>query len=328
MKASYILRRLVYSAAAFGVSASIAFFILHLMPGDYITQYLEQIYIIAPPDIVQAYNQVYGLDRPLIEQYFDYISGIVFFNWGYSLIYSQPVFDVIINKLIWTLIIFIPATILSIIAGIALGAYSGWKHGSRIDITLLNGMIFLRAIPSYWLALMVLLIFAYYLGLFPMGGYVGFGALDTGIDPIDVLNHAILPIFVLFLIAVTGIYYLMRNSMLMTIGEDYITTARAKGLDDMTILRKHAMKNAMLPMVTSISLQCAAMLSGSIFVETVFSWPGLGMLTYEAIRVRDIPLLQGILLMDTLIVIFANIGADLVYHLIDPRVEVGEDAAN
>jgi peptide/nickel transport system permease protein len=113
--------------------------------------------------------------------------------------------------------------------------------------------------------------------------------------------------------------------MLMTAGEDYIVTARAKGLDDPTILRRHAMRNAMLPTVTMIAFQCARMLAGSIFVETIFSWPGLGMLTYEAIEIRDFPLLQGVLLIDTLFVIAANIGADMIYPFIDPRVEVGGD---
>lgn len=326
MRAAYLLRRLLYSAVAFGISVTIMFVILRLMPGDYITLYLEGIYVIAPPEVVQAYNQAYGLDRPLIDQYFSYFLGILQGDWGYSLSYSRPVLDVISEKLVWTLVILLPATILSIIAGIAIGAYSGWRRGSKADVALLNGMIFLRAIPSYWLALMILLVFAFYLDLFPLGGYVSLSALDTGIDPLDVLNHAALPIFTLFLFSVTGTYYLMRNSMLMTAGEDYIVTARAKGLDDMTILRRHALKNAMLPMVTRVALQCAGMLTGSIFVETIFSWPGIGMLTFEALQVRDLPLLQGILLMDTLIVIVANIGADMIYPFVDPRVEVGNDA--
>ncbi len=325
MRSAYVLRRLLYSALAFGISVTIMFVILHFMPGDYITGYLESIYTIAPPEVVEAYNHAYGLDRPLIEQYFSYFFGVLQGDWGYSLSYGRPVLDVVCEKLIWTLVILLPATALAVVAGIAIGAYSGWKRGSKADIALLNGMIFLRAIPSYWLALMILVIFAYYLGLFPLGGYVSLSALNTGIDLLDVMSHAALPIFTLFLFSVTGIYYLMRNSMLMTAGEDYIVTARAKGLDDPTILRRHAMRNAMLPTVTMIAFQCARMLAGSIFVETIFSWPGLGMLTYEAIEIRDFPLLQGVLLIDTLFVIAANIGADMIYPFIDPRVEVGGD---
>ncbi|MFA6653457.1 MAG: ABC transporter permease [Candidatus Delongbacteria bacterium] len=323
MRLAYVLRRLLYSALAFGISVTIMFAILHFMPGDYITQYLEAIYTIAPPEVVEAYNHAYGLDRPLIEQYFSYLIGVLQGDWGYSLSYSRPVLDVVCEKLVWTLVLLLPATVLSAIVGIVIGAYSGWKRGSKADIALLNGMIFLRAIPSYWLALVILIIFAFYLGFFPLGGYVSLSALDTGIDPLDVMSHAALPIFTLFLFSVTGIYYLMRNSMLMTAGEDYIVTARSKGLDDPTILWRHAVRNAMLPTVTMIAFQCARMLAGSIFVETVFSWPGLGMLTYEAIEVRDFPLLQGILLIDTLFVIVANIGADMIYPFIDPRVEVG-----
>lgn len=325
MKGVYIIKRLLTSLAAFCISVTIMFILLRLMPGDYITMYLETIYRYAPPDVVQAFNHVYGFDRPILEQYLLYLIDAFQGNWGYSLIYKVPVLAVIGEKLVWTMVILVPATALAILAGIGIGAYSGWKRGSRTDITLLNGMIFIRAIPSYWLALMILIIFGYYLNLFPLGGYVDTSALTTGIDPFDVANHAVLPILTLFLFSVTGTYYLMRNSMLMTAGEDYITTARAKGLDELTILRKHAIKNAMLPMVTMITLECAGMITGSIFVETIFSWPGLGMLTYKALVFRDLPLLQGILLIDTLLIIVANIAADLIYPLIDPRVQVGED---
>lgn len=326
MRAAYLLRRLLYSGLAFGVSITITFVILHLIPGDFITQYLKEFYVIAPPEIVTAYNHAYGLDRPLIDQYVSYLLGVLRGDWGYSLSYERPVLSVIGEKLIWTLVILLPATVLSIFAGIAIGAYSGWKRGSKTDIALLNGMILLRAIPSYWLALMILLIFAFYLGLFPLGGYVSLSALDRGIDPLNVLNHAALPIVTLFLFSVTGTYYLMRNSILMTAGEDYITTARAKGLNDLQILRRHALRNALLPMMTMVALECAGMIGGSIFVETIFSWPGLGLLTYEALKVRDLPLLQGILLIDTLILIVANISVDLIYPYIDPRVEVGDNA--
>jgi peptide/nickel transport system permease protein len=325
MRASYLLRRLLYSGLAFGVSITITFLILHLIPGDFITQYLKAFYVIAPPEVVTAYNHAYGLDRPLIDQYFSYLLGVFQGDWGYSLSYNRPVLDVIDEKLIWTLVILLPATVLSSIAGIAIGAYSGWRRGSKADIALLNGMIFLRAIPSYWLALMILLIFAFYLRLFPLGGYVSLSALNTGIDPLNVLTHAALPILTLFLFSVTGTYYLMRNSILMTAGEDYIITARAKGLNNQQILRRHALRNALLPMMTMIALQCAGMIGGSIFVETIFSWPGLGQLTYESLKVRDLPLLQGILLIDTLIIIVANICVDLIYPYIDPRVEVGDD---
>jgi len=326
MNGIYLLKRLATSFAAFCIAVTIMFALLRLMPGDYITMYLESIYRYAPPDVVETFNRVYGLDRPILEQYFTYLLDAFRGNWGYSFIYKVPVLTVIGEKLAWTLIILLPATILATLAGIGIGAYSGWRRGSKADVGLLNGMIFIRAIPSYWLALMILIIFAYYLNLFPLGGYVDTSALATGIDPLDVANHAVLPILTLFLFSVTGTYYLMRNSMLMTAGEDYITTARAKGLDELTILRKHALKNAMLPMVTLITLECAGMITGSIFVETIFSWPGLGMLTYKALAARDLPLLQGILLIDTLFVIAANIAADLIYPLVDPRVQVGDDA--
>jgi len=192
-------------------------------------------------------------------------------------------------------------------------------------MSLFNIMIIIRAIPSYWWAIMAIFIFGYSFRLFPTGGYTSISILTLGINPVDVLYHAILPVAVLTLTITAGNYYLMRNSMISVIGEDYITTARIKGLSEHSVLWHHALKNAMLPVVTVATLQCASIVTGSIFVETVFSWPGLGLLTTEAIRARDLPLLEGIFLLDTFVVILANLVADTLYPLIDPRVRTGDD---
>jgi peptide/nickel transport system permease protein len=323
MEARYILRRLCYCGLAFFASITITFLLLYFMPGDYITHYFMEISRTAPLDIVEHYRHVYGMDQPLLEQYANYVVAIIHGDWGYSLEYGLPVFSLIGEKLYWTLLIMVPSLILSTIIGGGAGAWSGWKRGTRGDMTLLSSMLFFRAIPSYWLAIMVMLVFACYLGWFPIGGYMSVNVLYSGYDIYDVLHHAALPILTTTLLGLTGTYYLMRNSMLMTIGEDYITTARAKGLKENVILRKHAARNALLPMVTMVSMQCAHMITGSIFIETIFSWPGMGMLTFNALDVRDIPLLQGIFLMDALVLIAVNFAADMLYPLVDPRVEEG-----
>jgi len=322
IKNFYFFKRIVYCAFVFLVSMSITFVVLHLMPGDFIESMMPYLAAVHP-EFSETFRESFGLNRPITEQYVLYVVNILQGNWGYSFQYAAPVFDIIAEKVVWTLIILLPATVFSALAGVATGAYSGWKDGSKIDISLLNLMVFVGAVPSYWWAIMAILIFSYSLGLFPLGGIVGLDALTTGIDPLDVLHHALLPIIVLTLSSIPGTYYFMRNSMLMTLGEGYILTARAKGVRERDILRHHALKNAMLPMITIVSLQCASMITGSIFIETIFSWPGLGLLTFDALSARDLPLLEGIFLIDTLIVIIANFTADLLYSVADPRVQVG-----
>lgn len=323
MKPAYLCTRLAFCMVTFLLSITITFVILHLMPGDYITNYLLALGNSVPKDVVEAFQIQYGLDKPLWEQYIIYIGNILHGNWGYSYQYCVPVFPLIMRKLGWTCVLIIPSILIGLIGGIAIGAYSGWRTGSKTDMALFNGMIFVRAVPSYWWAIMALLIFGAYLQLFPLGGYSDITVLTTGLTISGVLYHAALPVIVLSVLFITGNYYLMRNSMVSVVGEDYITTARAKGLDDGSVLKHHAMRNAVIPLVTAATIQCAMLTSGSIFIETVFSWPGLGLLTSEALQARDLPLLQGIFLVDTLLIIGANLAADIIYPVLDPRVTVG-----
>jgi len=321
MRIGYLGWRMAYSIFAFLISMTITFSLLHLMPGDYlhaILPYLAE----KNPQATVLFQEQFGLNKPLIEQYTLYMGNVLGGNWGYSIHYGLPVVAVISEKLYWTMLIFIPATLLSILIGMAIGSYSGWTCGSNLDSITFKIMIFLGAVPSYWWALFLILVLGYYLNLFPLGGYVGIETLERGVDPLDVAHHAILPIISLTIVSIPGIYYLMRNSMISTFGEDYILNARSKGFSETYILRHHALRNALLPMLTVLAMEMAHMIMGSVFIETIFSWPGMGLLTYEALRVRDIPLLQGIFLMDTLIIIIANAAADFSYPLVDPRVKV------
>jgi peptide/nickel transport system permease protein len=323
MRIEYMIWRIFYSMLAFVISVTLTFVLLHAMPGDYlhaILPYLAE----KNPLAMELFRKQFGLDRSLVEQYVLYVLNILQGNWGYSIQYGQPVTNVIMVKLCWTMVILLPATLFSMLIGLAIGSYSGWTSGSSADSLVFKIMIFLGAVPSYWWAIFLILFLAFYLGLFPLGGYMSIKALDEGLQPYDVLYHAVLPIVALTLTTVPGIYYLMRNSMLHTVGQDYILTARSKGLGEMEILWHHALKNALLPMVTLMAMELAHMIMGSVFVETIFSWPGTGYLTYEALRVRDLPLLQGIFLLDTLIIILANMATDFSYPFIDPRAEVGE----
>jgi len=325
ISARYFLKRLCYSGAAFFVCITITFFLLHLMPGDYITNYLLSLTNTIPKEAVDQFYHQFGLDLPLQDQYILYICNILQGQWGYSYQYSLPVFSLILEKLSWSLILLFPATIMGIAIGMVLGAWSGWKSGGKKDLALFNVMIVIRAIPEFWWAIMAVMIFGFYLHMFPLGGYSSIGILSAGLNPWDVLYHAILPISLLTFFIATGNYYMMRNSMIAVIGEDYITTARAKGVPEHAILWRHALKNALLPMVTMTTFQVAGILMGNIFIETVFSWPGIGFMTTEALRMRDLPLLEGIFLLDSLMTIGAMLVADILVSYIDPRIRMGSD---
>jgi len=321
----YLLRRLGYSGASFFVCITITFFLLHLMPGDYITNYLLSLSNSIPQAAVDQFRHQFGLDLPISDQYILYIVNILHGQWGYSYAYGQPVFSMITEKLSWSLIIVVPATVLGILIGIIIGAWSGWKSGGKKDLALFNIMIVIRAIPEFWWAIMAVLVFSFYLRWFPLGGFSSISVLSSGLSIPDLLYHAILPIALMTFFIATGNYYVMRNSMIAVIGEDYITTARAKGLDERSILWRHALKNALLPMVTITTFQCAAIIMGNVFIETVFSWPGIGFLTTEALNNRDLPLLEGIFLLDSLMTICAMLLADIFSSIIDPRIRMGND---
>jgi len=322
---NYLLKRICYSGAAFFVSVTLTFFLLHMMPGDYITNYLLSLTNALPKETVAQFYHQFGLDLPLTEQYVLYFSNILQGHWGYSYAYSVPVFSLIVEKLSWSLVLLLPATILGILIGTVLGARSGWKSGGKKDFALFNVMIAIRAIPEFWWAIMAVMVFAFYLKWFPLWGYTSINVLYSGISVPDVLYHAILPVTLMTFFIATGNYYVMRNSMISVIGEDYITTARAKGLSEREILWRHALANALLPIITITTFQIAAIIMGNVFVETVFSWPGIGLLTTDALRMRDLPLLEGIFILDTIMSIAAMLVADVLSSIIDPRIRMGKD---
>ncbi len=321
----YLLRRICYSGTSFFVCVTITFFLLHLMPGDYITNYLLSLSNTIPQAAVDQFRHQFGLDLPLTDQYVLYILNILHGQWGYSYAYGTPVFPMIAEKLSWSLIIIVPATVLGILLGTVIGAWSGWRSGGKKDLAIFNIMIVIRAIPEFWWAIMAVLVFSFYLRWFPLGGFSSISVLSTGLSIPDLLYHAVLPTALMTFFIATGNYYVMRNSMITVIGEDYITTARAKGLDERSILWRHALKNALLPMVTITTFQCAAIIMGNVFIETVFSWPGIGYLTTEALKNRDLPLLEGIFLLDSLMTIVAMLLADIFSSMIDPRIRMGND---
>jgi peptide/nickel transport system permease protein len=291
------------------------------MPGSPLANLAgEEVGTLTPQERDQVMRQA-GLDRPLHEQYAIYLGDLARAELGYSYQRQRPVADVLIERVPWTLLLTGVALIASTLLGILFGALAGWRRGRRSDLGALGVFIFLESLPGFWLAMILVAVFAVQLRIFPT-----FGARDlySGLEGFaywaDVGRHLVLPVTTLTLITVSATFLTMRASMLSVLGEDYITVARGKGLAERQVLFRHAVRNALLPVATVFLLNLGQTVAGATVIETVFSYPGVGRLMYEAVLARDYPMLQGGFLVITLSIVVANMLADLAYPLLDPRV--------
>jgi len=304
------------------------FFLPRMMPGDPFLHLSAE-----DGEVIHTYSEMqrryaveyYGLDRPLVEQYWHYLSNLVQGDLGTSYYYKEPVRTLIMRRLPWTLLIVSLATLLSVILGTTLGTISAWWRGGWRDRALYLTMVTVGEIPAFLIGLALLVWAAAAAGLFPLAGAVTcFSRHETlGARLVDILHHAALPVLTLALARTGGIYLLVRNSLGTVLTRDYMRTARAKGLAQRRIRYRHALRNALLPLVTRIALQLGAMVGGAVLVENVFAYPGLGRLLRDAVHVRDYPLLQGVFLVLALGVLLANLGADVLYRRLDPRLRTG-----
>jgi peptide/nickel transport system permease protein len=301
------------------------FFLFRILPGNPALLLARQRRL--PVETIRKLEKDFGFTDPLPKQFANYVGDTVRGNLGISFRFRRPVTEVIASRIWPTVLLVGVATVGSTVIGLLIGIYGAWRRGSAFDIGSLGFSLFTYAMPEFWLGLILLILLASSTGLqvFPTGGLQTPGAAFTGLAHfLDVAKHMALPAITL-VIALLGEYALiMRSSLLDVMGEDYLGTARAKGLREAQVLRRHAVPNALLPTVTLVALNLGFVLSGAITIETVFSWPGLGLLTFEALSgARDFPLLQGLFLLFSAAVIVANLAADLVYGYLDPRVRAG-----
>ena len=315
----YLLKRLLLSIPLLIGSITILFVLIHLAPGD------PTDYIIGDVDVDQEYidrlKVEMGLDKPLYVQLGIYLLKIASGDLGYSYVSSTPVFELILDRFPATLLLMGSQYILSIIFGIALGVISSRRPNMFLDNCITVFSLASFAIPVFWLGQMSILIFGYHLNWFPIQGMVNFREGYTGINYVfDVAYHLCLPLLTLTLYNFALILRLTRGSMLQINGQEFIKVARSKGLSERTILLKHALRNALLPVVTVIGLELRALIAGAVLTETVFAWPGLGRLTFDAIHARDYPLLMGMFIFICILVIIGNLMADLFYSVLDPRI--------
>lgn len=263
----------------------------------------------------------FGLDGSQLEQFWSYLGQTLSFNFGRSYVTNQPVIEEILDKAPATIALVGIAAVLSAVLGTMIGIVAAWRRGSKTDYAATTATMTTYSMPDFWLGMLLLTFFAVGLGWLPVGGIVDPNGPDSGFGKLlDQAEHLVLPAATLT-IAYLGEYALvMRSSLIETMREDYLTLARAKGLRDVIVRNRHAVPNALLPVVTLIAINFGFVLSGAIAVETIFSWPGLGLATYDALQGPDLPMLQGLFLVFSASVILFNLLADVLYVALDPRV--------
>lgn len=264
----------------------------------------------------------YGLDKPLVTQLGTYLGKVVTLDLGFSYRQQRPVLDVILERLPATLLLTLTAFVISLVGGIVLGSLAGVRAGTLSDtlITLLSLVVY--ATPVFWMGLMLVLLFSVQLGWLPAFGYGTVGTSLTGVAAVlDKAKYLVLPGVTLGLLYLAIYARLMRSSIIEVSHQDYVKTARAKGASESRILWRHMLRNALLPVVTMAGVQAGTLIGGSVVIETVFAWPGLGRLTYEAVLQRDYQVMLGVFLVLSVLVIFFNWITDFIYRLVDPRIK-------
>ena len=320
-RAEYVVKRLAFAVMTVFVAITINFVLFRALPGNAVADLARAPH--ASPQLRAALTHEFGLDKPLLTQYVLYLDQLVFHaNMGVSFADSQPVTSELIDKLKNTIPMVMIGTFLAIAIGIVTGFLSAWRRSGIVDKISTNAAIVFYALPTQFIGMMLILLFA---GTLPTSGMRNevnnfFSPGDTLSNLKDIGLHMLLPAFTLALTLFGEYTLIVRSSMLETLGEDYVLTARAKGLPQRRIVVSHALRNAMLPIVTLVALSLGFIVAGAILVEIIFSWPGIGQAIYAAVSKRDYPMLQGAFLILTVSVVFFNFIADLIYFKLDPRI--------
>jgi peptide/nickel transport system permease protein len=323
MGSRYLTRRLFQAFVTVVMIITLNFILFRLMPGS-----PERAALRIPGVSQQVFEQTrarLGLDKPILpDQLVAYVGSTVSADLGYSYKYrGQPVVEVIGQRVWPTLILFGLGEVVAVAIGLTLGAYTGWRRGGPVDYVGNGASLILYSMPYFLLGMILLVLFGVGLGWFPVSGMFTLGAGYASFTDqlLDFAAHLTLPLATVSLGLVGQYSILMRSSVIETLGEDYVTTAKAKGIEDRRVLSQHAIPNALLPTVSLIAINLGYLIAGAITVEVVFNWPGLGTLTVDALTARDYPVLQGIFLFLSITVVLANLAADLLYGMLDPRVQ-------
>lgn len=323
-RCKYLLQKITEYALILWLVTTINFLLIHYMPGEPLVHILgeEDYYYLfyRYPDKLEALRHAYGLANPLTEQYLAYIGNTITLHFGDSFISKQSVLAIILRRLQWTLLLVVPAIIISGVLGLAAGAYAGWKKNSKINLAFSVLAMFLYTVPTYCIAIILLVVLSFQSGLFPVGGMRS--GLTTGMGNLaDVLWHMLLPMSVLVLERTVYNFFIVKSSIAGIKNEDYILTAYGKGLSEQAVIYSHGLRNALLPYITVVCLQFGYAAAGTMLLEVVFSWNGMGTLIYQAVMTKDIPVLQGCFMLLSMCIMAFSLLADLLYISFDPRVK-------
>jgi len=314
----FILRRLAQSVVMLLLISVLVFGILQLVPGGPLDQLAFSNPLITPEQLHNL-ERLLGLDRPAHERYFIWLLSILHGDFGssWAVYIGKPVFGAIMERLPLTLLLLGTAVLISLLIAIPLGIFSAIRQYSRLDYAVTGMSYFGLSMPTFWFGLMMIIIFSVELHWLPTSGVT---TPITGGDIVDRIRHLIMPASVLALINIAHWSRYIRSSMLEILKQDYVRTARAKGLIERVVIVRHALRNGLIPLITLVGLEIPVLFGGAVVTETIFSWPGMGRLFYDALLQSDWPIVQGILLISALLVLLGNLFAEVMYAVVDPRI--------
>jgi len=318
---SYIVRRAVMIIPQLFIVMIITFSLMHIAPGDPVEMFF------GGPEgdevLVAQLVEEYGFDKPIWQQFLIWAGKLVRGDLGFSFVTNRSVTRMIMERLGNTLLLMLTSLFIAVVIGIILGTVSAYKQYSFIDNATRVFVVFGTATPAFWIGLMAMLVFGVWLDWFPVSGTMSLGLADESwtVRLLDRVWHMVLPVGILSYRFMATYTRQMRANMLQVLNQDYVRTARAKGLKEIIVVGRHAMKNALLPIVTIIGMSIGTIISGAVIIETIFSWPGLGSLTIQSVLRRDYSVIMAIVLMLGVMIVVANLLTDLLYSYLDPRIE-------
>ena len=320
MRLPFIGRKLIQLLLTLLAVVTFNFLLFRVLPGDPIQLYARSGRL--TPEAADQLRALFGLDKPIWTQFWIYVKGLLRGDMGFSLTYRRPVADIVGERLVNTILLVGAATLIVVILGVVLGANAASRRGSRLDSSTVFGSLVLWSMPTFWVGLLLVFAFGVWFKFLPISGISNAGAMYSSPigSALDVGRHLVLPTLTLVLVDIGQFVLITRSSLVDVLTEDFITTAQAKGNDRRRVVWNHGMRNALLPVVTASALYIGLVVGGAIQVETVFSWPGMGELTYDAVLRRDYPVLEACFLLFAVTVIIANFLSDLLYRRLDPRV--------
>jgi peptide/nickel transport system permease protein len=319
--AAFLVRRLLQGLIVVALVATIVFLLIHAAPGDPFGAALDNPAI--TEGVRDAWRRAYGLDRPLTEQYARYVTSVFRGDLGFSFSLQRPVADALAGALPNTVLLMFAGLAGAFVLGIATALMQVIRRGKAVDRLLGSISLTLFSVPDFWLALLILVGFAYWIPIFPIGGAVDpifHEGLSAGGKLADRAKHLVLPAFTLTLLYFPLIARHQRAALLDVLPSEFVTVARAKGVRESQVITRHVLSNALLPVVTLLGIAFPALLTGAVFVEKVFSWPGMGLLIVNSIQTRDYPLLMAAVLLGSVFVVAGSLVADILYRQLDPRI--------